>query len=72
VSLLFVIQAIEENGGTVDPSYSNRVTHVLAETQASDACQLVTHIFYYVMCVVHMITYRFLLISLLQLRVVSS
>ena len=36
------MQAIEQNGGTVDPSYSNRVTHVLVETQASDVCRLVS------------------------------
>lgn len=36
------LQAIEQNGGTVDPSYSNRVTHVLVETQASDVCRLVS------------------------------
>lgn len=31
---------IEQNGGEVDSSYSNRVTHVMCESQQSDVFQL--------------------------------
>ena len=34
-------QVIEQHGGQVDPSYSNRVTHVLCANQKSDVFLLV-------------------------------
>ena len=39
--MLSWLQVIEQNGGEVDDSYSNRVTHVLCEHQHSDVFSLV-------------------------------
>ena len=37
---------IEQHGGQVDPSYSNRVTHVLCSNQKSDVFLLVSSHFF--------------------------
>ena len=45
--LLFSFQVISDHGGIVDECYSDRITHVLCDTQKSEVFKLVSIVFFF-------------------------